>query len=66
MYVDDKKEAHNLLLDAVAVNNTAFSLLLLDKGATATHVDADGVTVLTQVSDLIQAITLGGWGVITH
>ena len=49
-YVDEKKESHNLLMDAVAVNNTAFSLLLLDKGATTTHVDADGVTVLTQAA----------------
>ena len=50
--IDEKKEAHNLLMDAIVVNNTELASLLVEKGANIEHADEDGVTVLTQAAYL--------------
>lgn len=52
VYIDEKSKKHNLLMDAVVVNNTEFALLLIEKGANASHADEDGVTVTTQAAYL--------------
>jgi ankyrin repeat protein len=50
VYIDEKNKTHNLLMDAIIVNNTEFALLLLDKGATTAFKDKEEVTVLTQAA----------------
>ena len=48
--IDEKKEAHNLLMDVIVVSNTEFASLLVEKGANIEYADEDGVTVLTQAA----------------
>ena len=50
--IDEKKEAHNLLMDAIVVSNTELASLLVEKGANIKYADEDGVTVLTQAAFL--------------
>ena len=53
VFIDEKKKAHNLLMDAIVVNNTEFaSLRMVEKGANIEYADEDGVTVLTQAAYL--------------
>lgn len=49
-FTDEKGKKHNLLMDAVVVSNKEFALLLIEKGANISHVDSDGVTVITQAA----------------
>jgi hypothetical protein len=50
--IDEKKKAHNLLMDAIVVSNTELASLLVEKGANIEYADEDGVTVLTQAAYL--------------
>ena len=50
VYNDEKGKQHNLLMDAIVVNNTEFALLLISKGANTSYADGDNVTVTTQAS----------------
>jgi len=50
VYVDDKSKAHNLLMDSIVLNNTEFSLLLIEKGANVSFADEMGVSPLTQAA----------------
>ena len=50
MAVTNQGKKHNLLMDAIMVNNTAFSLLLIEKGASVDYADEDGVTLTTQAA----------------
>ena len=52
VYTDDKNVTHNLLMDAILYNKTAYVQLLVEKGADLTYTDADGVSLLTQASYL--------------
>lgn len=47
-YVDEDGETHNLLFDAIMVENEEFALLLIEKGADIYHVDEKKVTTLLQ------------------
>ena len=49
-YVDDDGEPHNLLLDAVIVENEDFARLLIESGADLYHEDENQVTTLLQAS----------------
>lgn len=49
-YVDDEGETHNLLFDAIMVENEEFALLLIEKGANIYHADDKKVTTLLQAS----------------
>ena len=49
-YVDDDGESHNLLFDAIMVENEEFALLLIEKGADIYHTDEKKVTTLLQAS----------------
>ena len=65
--IDEKKEAHNLLTDAIVVNNTELASLLVEKGANIEYADEDGVTVLTQAAYLgevpiVKALLAAGAG----
>jgi serine/threonine-protein phosphatase 6 regulatory ankyrin repeat subunit B len=53
-YVDDKQKTHNLLMDSIVVNNTEFSIMLIEKGANVSYTDDAGVTPLTQAAYLGQ------------
>ena len=48
--LDEKGKKHNLLMDAIVVSNKEFALLLIEKGANISHVDAEGVSVSTQAA----------------
>lgn len=50
VFIDEKGKRHNLLMDAVVASNTELALLLIRKGANITHVDVEGVTVITQAA----------------
>ncbi len=52
VFIDEKKKAHNLLMDAIVVSNTELASLLVEKGANIEYADEDGVTVLTQAAFL--------------
>jgi ankyrin repeat protein len=57
--VDEKtSKAHNLLMDAVVDGNQELAILLVEKGANLTYVDEEGVTIITQVRNLIAAKSL--------
>lgn len=49
-YVDDDGDSHNLLFDAIMVENEEFALLLIEKGADIYHKDDKQVTTLLQAS----------------
>ena len=49
-YVDGGGEKHNLLFDAIMVENEEFALLLIEKGADIYHSDEKKVTTLLQAS----------------
>jgi ankyrin repeat protein len=49
-YVDDDGDIHNLLFDAIMVENEEFALLLIEKGADIYHKDDKKVTTLLQAS----------------
>ena len=49
-YVDDDGESHNLLFDAIMVENEEFALLLIEKGADIYYVDEKKVTTLLQAT----------------
>ena len=49
-YTDDEGEEHNLLFDAIMVENVAFSTLLIEKGADIYFTDDKGVSTLLQAS----------------
>ena len=50
--IDEKKKAHNLLMDAIVVSNTELASLLVEKGGNIKYANEDGVTVLTQAAYL--------------
>jgi ankyrin repeat protein len=54
-YVDDEGGSHNLLFDAIMVENEEFALLLIQKGADISHKDEKKVTTLLQASHRGQA-----------
>lgn len=47
-YIDDAGESHDLLFDAIMVENDDFALLLIEKGADIGHVDEKKVSTLLQ------------------
>jgi len=47
-YIDEEGVAHNLLMDAIIVENEEFTKLLVENGADVGHVDENGVTTLLQ------------------
>ena len=49
-YVDEEGESHNLLMDAIIVENEAFALLLIENGADLYHADDHKVTTLLQAA----------------
>jgi len=49
-YVDEDGDSHNLLFDAIMVENEEFALLLIEKGADIYHKDDKQVTTLLQAS----------------
>jgi ankyrin repeat protein len=49
-YVDDDGESHNLLFDAIMVENEEFALLLIEKGAGLYFTDEKKVSTLLQAS----------------
>lgn len=49
-YVDDAGKNHNLLFDAIMVENDEFAILLIEKGADLYHTDEKKVTTLLQAS----------------
>lgn len=49
-YVDADGEVHNLLMDAIMVENLEFALLLVENGADLYYKDSKGVTTLLQAS----------------
>mmetsp|Transcript_59664 Transcript_59664/g.69726 ORF Transcript_59664/g.69726 Transcript_59664/m.69726 type:complete len:917 (-) Transcript_59664:132-2882(-) len=53
-YVDEEGEAHNLLMDAIIVENVEFSTALLEAGASVYHIDGEN-----KVSTLLQAAHRG-------
>lgn len=60
-YVDGDGEKHNLLFDAIMVENEEFALLLIGKGANVYHSDEKKVTTLLQAShrgltDVVKAL----------
>jgi len=61
LYVDGDGESHNLLFDAIMVENEDFALLLIEKGADLYHKDEKKVSTLLQAShrgltDVVKAI----------
>ena len=46
IFIDEKCKAHNLLMDAIIVNNTEFATLLIEKGADLNLQNKDGKTAL--------------------
>jgi ankyrin repeat protein len=60
-YVDDDGESHNLLFDAIIVENEEFALLLIEKGADIYHTDEKKVNTVLQAShrgltDVVKAL----------
>lgn len=60
-YVDGDGEKHNLLFDAIMVENEEFALLLIEKGADVYHSDEKKVSTLLQAShrgltDVVKAL----------
>lgn len=60
-YIDEDQRAHNLLWDSIIVENTKFSVLLINKGADLGHRDEHNVTVLIQAAhkgqkDVVEAM----------
>lgn len=60
-FVDAEGEPHNLLMDAITVENTDFALLLTENGADLYYKDSKGVTTLLQAShrgltDVVKAL----------
>ena len=60
-YVDGEGEKHNLLFDAIMVENEEFSVLLIEKGADIYHSDEKKVSTLLQAShrglaDVVKAL----------
>lgn len=60
-YVDDDGDVHNLLFDAIMVENAEFALLLIEKGANIYYTDEKKVSTLLQAShrgltDLVRAL----------
>jgi len=60
-YVDGDGESHNLLFDAIMVENEEFALLLVEKGADLYYIDEKKVSTLLQashrgLSDVVKAI----------
>mmetsp|Transcript_27879 Transcript_27879/g.45551 ORF Transcript_27879/g.45551 Transcript_27879/m.45551 type:complete len:847 (-) Transcript_27879:50-2590(-) len=50
-FVDDEGRAHNLLMDAIVVQNEEFAALLIEKGADVGYVDEEsGLTTLIQAA----------------
>jgi len=49
-YVDDAGESHDLLFDAIMVENDEFAMLLIEKGADIYHKDEKKVSTLLQAS----------------
>jgi serine/threonine-protein phosphatase 6 regulatory ankyrin repeat subunit B len=49
-YTDEDGETHNLLMDAITVENEEFAILLAEKGADLYYVDDKKVTTLLQAS----------------
>ena len=49
-YVDAEEESHNLLFDAIMVENDDFALLLIEKGADIYYTDEKKVSTLLQAS----------------
>lgn len=49
-YVDDDGDAHNLLMDAIIVENEEYAVLLIEKGADLYYQDDKDVTTLLQAS----------------
>eukprot|EP00980_Cylindrotheca_fusiformis_P028070 scaffold22577_cov122-Cylindrotheca_fusiformis.AAC.49 len=49
-YIDDDGDSHNLLFDAIVVENEEFALLLIEKGASIYHKDEKNVNTLLQAS----------------
>jgi ankyrin repeat protein len=49
-YVDEEGVSHNLLFDAIMVENVEFAELLIEHGATLYHVDEKHVSTLLQAS----------------
>jgi ankyrin repeat protein len=49
-YVDDDGETHDLLFDAIMVENEEFAKLLIEKGADISHQDEKKVSTLLQAS----------------
>jgi len=49
-YVDDDGDSHNLLMDAIIVENAEFALLLIEHGANLYHEDDHKVSTLLQAS----------------
>jgi ankyrin repeat protein len=49
-YTDDDGEAHNLLMDAITVENEEFAILLAEKGADLYYADDKKVTTLLQAT----------------
>ena len=50
VYVDDEGREHNLLMDALIVENENFAQLLISHQANVDYTDAHGVTTLIQAS----------------
>jgi len=50
VYVDDDGETHNMLMDAITVENKEFALMLIEKGADLHYKDERGVSTLLQAS----------------
>ncbi|CAB9523462.1 ankyrin 3, node of Ranvier (ankyrin G) [Seminavis robusta] len=49
-YVDDEGKSHNLLFDAIMVENDDFAVMLVEKGANLGHTDEKKVTTLLQAA----------------
>jgi len=61
VYIDEEENPHNLLNDAIIVENSEFALLLIEHGASLSHMDSEGVTVLIQsahrgMTDVVKAL----------
>uniref|UniRef100_A0A6U3Q8H2 Uncharacterized protein n=2 Tax=Ditylum brightwellii TaxID=49249 RepID=A0A6U3Q8H2_9STRA len=61
VYVDEDGESHNLLMDAIIVENDEFAILLIGNGADPYHEDENKVTTLLQAShrgmaDVVKAL----------